>query len=489
MRDSLIALSQRHSKRNDRFAASRAFLQHMASVSIHHVTAVCLAIAVLLMIKNSLDALRWAADHLELEKEVESFTSYMLGDPASAVAASLEQFTMQARSVQKDLNAAMTTVTLYRQDHIRRQHALEGKQDRVASAVRNNKGANSHGDLKGLSWNDIFQKIEDSSAHRDGDAEDASSLAAITTQLTYAVNSADKILYQLDNFEPMHHRFSNPNWNDIPMERRAQLSMPRKAFVVGMSTVARQTNYLCDTVRSLFHAVSKDQLEEMELVIFNANVPPDEHSDIACVRTSFSEQIRSGHIHIITRPESDLPHPAMRNEAALALRWGDSVERVKWRSKQVLDVAFLMDYVASSQHFRDAGYVYFLMMEDDIVVAKNFVLRVREWVDRRLALDTNWTMASFYNPWEVQDLERLPPYKFFGVIGQLFRVHDLPVIVEFLRKNFDQSPLDWLFVDFLKKFNGSVVCHTPSMFQHTGRVSSLAGKEQSGRSVDFAGTN
>jgi hypothetical protein len=136
---------------------------------------------------------------------------------------------------------------------------------------------------------------------------------------------------------------------------------------------------------------------------------------------------------------------------------------------------------------------YFLMMEDDIDSASRFASKMRTWVDTVLTSShvaghrghADWAMASFYNPWPVQDLERLPPYKFFGVIGQLFRMHDLPVVVEFLRRNFDQSPLDWLFVDYLKKFGLSIVVHSPSLFQHRGVVSSLEGKEQSGRSVDF----
>jgi hypothetical protein len=127
------------------------------------------------------------------------------------------------------------------------------------------------------------------------------------------------------------------------------------------------------------------------------------------------------------------------------------------------------------------------MMEDDIKAAKHWAKRCRQWMDSHLAARTDWTIASFYNPWEnVKNLQKMEPFKFFGVIGQVFRVHDLPVVVEFLEKNFDQSPLDWLFVDFLRKFNGTIVVSVPSLFQHEGTVSSLAGKTQSGRSVDFA---
>ena len=125
------------------------------------------------------------------------------------------------------------------------------------------------------------------------------------------------------------------------------------------------------------------------------------------------------------------------------------------------------------------------MLEDDIDAAKHFTTKIIKWIRHKIHQDTKWTVASFYNPWPVADGDRLPPFKFFGVIGQLFRIHDLPVMVEFLRKNFDQSPLDWLFVDYLKKFSGGMVAHTPSMFQHKGVVSSLDGKEQDGRAVDF----
>merc|ERR1712065_61949 len=136
----------------------------------------------------------------------------------------------------------------------------------------------------------------------------------------------------------------------------------------------------------------------------------------------------------------------MGDTEKLTRRWGDDLDRVTWPSK------------------------------------------IRSYVDNWLYRRTDWTMASFYNPWpDVRDGDLLPPFKFFGVIGQLFRMHDLPVVVEFLRKNFDQSPLDWLFVDYLKKFDGRLIQHSPSYFQHKGRVSSLDNKIQTGSSVDFDG--
>lgn len=302
---------------------------------------------------------------------------------------------------------------------------------------------------------------------------------AFAENVTFATNSADKIVYQLSNFEPMHYRFASPQWNGISLASQKRLGVqPPKAFMIGISSVNRQTNYLVSTLLSFLGALDEDEKRLIRIVIFNGNYPPAQHEDIAAVRYQFAPEMASGLLEIV---ELKAAHAQLRNPAALARRWGDDLARVQWRSKQVLDVAYLMDYC----YRHAAGYRYFLMMEDDIIASKHFVRRLRQWTDANLLKSTTWTMASFYNPWPVADMELLPPNKFFGVIGQLFRVHDLPVIVEFLRKNFDQSPLDWLFVDFLKKFNGSIVVHTPSLFQHQGTVSSLEGKSQEGRSVDF----
>lgn len=310
----------------------------------------------------------------------------------------------------------------------------------------------------------------------------------LAENITFATNTADKLVYQLNNFEPMHHKFASPQWNGITLQaqRRLGAKYPR-AFLIGISSVNRQTNYLVSTLLSMISALDEEERHMVHIVVFNGNYPPERHEDVAAVRLQFAAEISTGLIEIV---ELQKPHKELKDPTRLARRWGDSLERVVWRSKQVLDVAALMQYCADKAYAAGgnsaaASYHYFLMMEDDIISSKHFVRRLRAWVDTHVVKKTDWTMLSFYNPWPVQDMEQLPPNKFFGVIGQLFRVHDLPVVVEFLKKNFDQSPLDWLFVDFLKKVSGSIIVHTPSLFQHQGTVSSLDGKRQTGESVDF----
>lgn len=306
-------------------------------------------------------------------------------------------------------------------------------------------------------------------------AASAALLPQFDENATFATNTVDKLKYQLDNFEPARHALSSPQWNPVTGDHEA----PR--LLIGVSTVGRRQDYLTATLASLIDGLA-GMRSSVHILVFNANVPPAAHSDISNVKSRFRRELESGLLEIVERLNGDSPYLQLQDPEKLSARWGDARPRVLWRSKQVLDVAHLMGIAAK----RARRYPYFLMMEDDIIASANYVAKIRRWCDAWLLQRTDWTMASFYNPWEdVKDRELLPPYKFFGVIGQLFRAHDLPTVVEFLEKNFDQSPLDWLFVDFLKKYGGHVIQHTPSYFQHQGRVSSLAGKEQGGRSVDF----
>mmetsp|Transcript_73271 Transcript_73271/g.85113 ORF Transcript_73271/g.85113 Transcript_73271/m.85113 type:complete len:520 (-) Transcript_73271:59-1618(-) len=308
----------------------------------------------------------------------------------------------------------------------------------------------------------------------------ADHVESIHTNSTYTTNTLDKFRYQLKNFAPLSHRFSVPQWNGLSLAAQRKLgAVNPRGFLIGISSVNRATNYLVSTLVSFLTAMpTTEERRLVHIVVLNANWPPSAHEDITAVRMQFANEIETGMLEIIELPH---PHPQLKNPEELHQRWGDDLSRVQWRSKQVLDVAYLMDYCAN----HSMQYSYFLMMEDDIIASKHFAKRLRSWVDQKMLRNTEWSMLSFYNPWPVVDMQQLPPKNFYGVIGQLFRTHDLPVIVEFLRLNFDESPLDWLFVDYLKKFGGSIVVHTPSLFQHQGSISSLPGKEQQGRSVDF----
>eukprot|EP00759_Apiculatamorpha_spiralis_P033855 PhF_6_TR35019/c0_g1_i2/m.50972/K13748/MGAT4C; alpha-1,3-mannosylglycoprotein beta-1,4-N-acetylglucosaminyltransferase C len=301
----------------------------------------------------------------------------------------------------------------------------------------------------------------------------------LETLALYAVNTADKMIYQINNFEPLTHAFANPQWNPP----KYNTDEHKLNFVIGISSVSRDKDYVVDTVKALFSAMSHQEKGQVKVVLMNGDVPPAKHKAIErTIKRDFGHLIDSGTLIIIKNP-SDSGWPQLKHPEKLTVRWQDDTKRILWRSKQVLDVAFLLEQC--SELARPESYV--LMLEDDVIATMNFVTKIRTFMDEKMYDRVDWTTTSFYNPWPVSDGEELPPYKFFGVIGQIFRPHDLPVIVEFLRKNFDQSPLDWLFWDFLKKFDRKIVVHSPSMFQHVGEISSLSGKTQPSRAVDYEG--
>eukprot|EP01062_Namystynia_karyoxenos_P008423 TRINITY_DN12963_c0_g1_i1.p1 TRINITY_DN12963_c0_g1~~TRINITY_DN12963_c0_g1_i1.p1 ORF type:complete len:442 (+),score=160.33 TRINITY_DN12963_c0_g1_i1:81-1406(+) len=297
--------------------------------------------------------------------------------------------------------------------------------------------------------------------------------------LDYATNTVDKLRYELRNMGSARGPRTVPQFNPIPLADRPAGQAVHN-LVIGVSSVNRRKNYLLDTLRNLLGHMSEKEKRENIIVVLNGDVPPSKHEDVPKARAEFAAELDSGLLRIIEHPDPERGHEQLAPERELTLRWGDSLERVRWRAKQVLDVALLMDSCA-----RHTEYDYFLMLEDDVHSAVGFPTAIREWVDSSLSWRTDWTVASFYNPWPMRDLEDVPVYKFFGVIGQLFRVTDLGWVVQFLRHNFDESPLDWLFVDLLTKTGGRIVAHSPSLFQHMGVVSSLKNKIQPSRAVDF----
>eukprot|EP00756_Hemistasia_phaeocysticola_P048254 Hpha_TRINITY_DN22687_c0_g1::TRINITY_DN22687_c0_g1_i1::g.192719::m.192719/K00738/MGAT4A_B; alpha-1,3-mannosylglycoprotein beta-1,4-N-acetylglucosaminyltransferase A/B len=295
--------------------------------------------------------------------------------------------------------------------------------------------------------------------------------------LSYATNTVDKLLYELKNMPSPSVPIAHPPFNPLPLADQREAGLETKNLVIGVSSVNRRKNYLLDTLRNLIAHMSPRDKKQNRIVVLNGDTPPSKHQDIPLVREEFAAHIESGMLRIEENPEG---HPELREGAKLTLRWGDSVERVRWRAKQVLDVALLM--ALCGEH---TEYDYFLMLEDDVHAADSFPSVIRRCVDAGLSWRTDWTVASFYNPWRVSDGEEMPVYKFFGVIGQLFRTTDLPWIVDFLRRNFDESPLDWLFVDLLTKRGGKIIAHSPSLFQHQGVVSSLSNKVQPSRAAVF----
>eukprot|EP01012_Entosiphon_sulcatum_P018086 TRINITY_DN22832_c0_g1_i1.p1 TRINITY_DN22832_c0_g1~~TRINITY_DN22832_c0_g1_i1.p1 ORF type:complete len:147 (-),score=14.87 TRINITY_DN22832_c0_g1_i1:2-442(-) len=131
------------------------------------------------------------------------------------------------------------------------------------------------------------------------------------------------------------------------------------------------------------------------------------------------------------------------------------------------------------------GVDFYLHLEDDVQACPDWPRLIHNWLHSAMHNRSDWTALAFYSPWPGPDRSAIPLSDFFGNIGLLFRVADVQTIVNFLRRNFDEAPLDWLLVDIMTKLRGRIVAHHPSVFQHLGRRSSFAGERRRGRAADF----
>uniref|UniRef100_F1L1Z6 Alpha-1,3-mannosyl-glycoprotein 4-beta-N-acetylglucosaminyltransferase A n=1 Tax=Ascaris suum TaxID=6253 RepID=F1L1Z6_ASCSU len=249
-------------------------------------------------------------------------------------------------------------------------------------------------------------------------------------------------------------------------------------LVIGIPTVARHNfSYLLPTLQSLISGMNAEERASTLLVVLIAD---DEgpHSQFVAeqlhsVRSEFSQEIDSGLLHIIVPPREWYP-PDLRSIPAT---FDDSPERMYWRTKQNLDYIFLMLYCQRRGE-------YYLQLEDDILTKTGFVSRIHDFTAQR-PIESQWFMLEFST---------------LGFIGKLFRSSDLPLLAQFIALFHREKPVDWLLdLLFVNRY-----CHPekspkqcseitkqyrvrsrPSLFQHVGVHSSLAGKLQKLRERDF----
>ncbi|KAH0616001.1 hypothetical protein JD844_026735 [Phrynosoma platyrhinos] len=148
----------------------------------------------------------------------------------------------------------------------------------------------------------------------------------------------------------------------------------------------------------------------------------------------------------------------------------------RWRTKQNLDYSFLMLYAQPKGRF-------YLQLEDDIIAKPEYIQIINDFIKQQESRE-----------WMILEFSQL------GFIGKLFRCRDLPLIVDFFLMFYKDKPIDWLLDHLL----GVKVCnpekdakhcerqkdylrirYKPSLFQHVGIHSSLAGKIQYLKDRDF----
>eukprot|EP00741_Cyanophora_paradoxa_P004283 tig00000792_g4158.t1 len=274
---------------------------------------------------------------------------------------------------------------------------------------------------------------------------------------------------------------------------------PADRFVFGIPTVSRYKNYLVDTMNSVMRGVPEADRQRVKFVVLNGQEPPEAHSAVAALRSARRADLDSGHLTIIEKRGG---HAEMNG--TLKRTHGDSIERVRWRSKQAPPPAPLpaaplklpssslplchpyLAYILYGPYLRPPAGEYYIQLEDDVVAAAGWFTEMESWTRKHFARRCDWLMLSFYTPYRIADREEYTG-GFWGFIGQLYRTGDLPGIARHFRARFDESPVDWLMDEYARSSRRAIFAHAPSLFQHVGTVSSLPGKVQDAKAPDFAG--
>ncbi|XP_036857985.1 alpha-1,3-mannosyl-glycoprotein 4-beta-N-acetylglucosaminyltransferase B isoform X3 [Manis javanica] len=207
------------------------------------------------------------------------------------------------------------------------------------------------------------------------------------------------------------------------------------SVVMGIPSVRREVHsYLTDTLHSLISELSPQEKEDSVIVVLIA--------------------------------ETDPQYTSVVTENIKAL----------WRTKQNLDYCFLMMYAQSKG-------IYYVQLEDDIVAKPNYLSTMK-----------NFALQQPSEDWMILEFSQL------GFIGKMFKSLDLSLIVEFILMFYRDKPIDWLLdhILWVKVCNPEKdakhcdrqkanlrIRFKPSLFQHVGTHSSLAGKIQKLKDKDF----
>ncbi|XP_035252341.1 alpha-1,6-mannosyl-glycoprotein 4-beta-N-acetylglucosaminyltransferase-like [Anguilla anguilla] len=232
----------------------------------------------------------------------------------------------------------------------------------------------------------------------------------------------------------------------------------RKYISIGISSVRRKKeNYLLGTLRSVFQQSRESDVEDMVLVVYLADWDPAAREQTAReVSDRFRGQLAARRLLLIASPRAAYP-----TLEGLKRNYGDSEDRVRYRSKQNADYAFLSNFCTGLAR-------HHLVLEDDVRCARNFLLSVRRKVE---ASSRPWTTMAFSK---------------LGYIGKLYHGSDLPALARFLLLFYDEMPCDWLLDHFFRsKAQGELLRVRPSLFQHVGSFSSFRGGANSLKDDEF----
>uniref|UniRef100_H3AXD5 Alpha-1,3-mannosyl-glycoprotein 4-beta-N-acetylglucosaminyltransferase B n=1 Tax=Latimeria chalumnae TaxID=7897 RepID=H3AXD5_LATCH len=245
------------------------------------------------------------------------------------------------------------------------------------------------------------------------------------------------------------------------------------SIALGIPSVKREVHsYLTDTLNSLISELNPQEKLDCVIIVLIAETDAQYASSVAeNIKTMFPIEIRAGLIEVISPSPNFYPDFSRLKES-----FGDPRERVRWRTFESFFFSFFPLVIKS------IGCI-FLELEDDIVVRPNFLSTMK-----------NFALQQPSEDWMILEFSQL------GFIGKMFKSLDLSLIVEFILMFYKDKPIDWLLdhILWVKVCNPEKdakhcdrqkanlrIRFKPSLFQHVGTHSSLAGKIQKLKDKDF----
>lgn len=233
----------------------------------------------------------------------------------------------------------------------------------------------------------------------------------------------------------------------------------KRFLTIGISSVWRKENYLAMTIDSLLKETSLEEQRDIFIFILLADTDPK----VRMLRASdlnqrYGKEIETGLLRVL-QPPLEL---YVNLNSMTRRTYNDSVDRVKWRVKQVLDFAFLFWYTWSVHPSS-----YYLVLEDDVMSATHFVSSIKDFV--QVHENHHWLSLELSG---------------FIIIGQLLRCQDLNLLATFLLLFHREHPVDFLFKYWVSLMaperppDGLPTRRIPGLFQHIGIHSTLVNKTQ-----------
>ena len=269
----------------------------------------------------------------------------------------------------------------------------------------------------------------------------------------------------------------------------------RPFMMIGMASVSRPGNaakrYLHQTLAAVLganldrHPVVRRARFEVVVVLAD-EAPADRASARRSLETTFGEAIRAGRLHLMPLESGRdwYPAPLLSDGAlrcALHRSGKEALDRAAWRSKQVMDVAYAL---ATAGELAVAnGFRYYLHLEDDTPPRNdNWYVQLHRSLER--VGGENGTAPRFgllHSRANMPGGGGLRPFnnhQFGGAFGLVMHAADAVDAAEYLRRNYDTEPVDWLLGSFFQKERAGVQSMSllPGIFLHRGDESTKSGR-------------